>query len=413
MSKFSSIRRVWRAAAAAAAAVAVFSGAAVIAPHLGGHGSAGQVALAANPDGGGSPPADGSGSGSPAPDAGSPAPDAGSPGSNNPSQPDPETAARNDLLSRLSGDIGSGIFITGMVDDENPPETMDTAKVIQTGPGAYLAVYTGNGKFDVKLATSANLRVWHYVTTLDPSASQPDIAQAGNGSFVLADEQQDSPGSQTSHLHFMHYPKVQALQNAQPDKTLNPMPHFGGNKFFSSCNEGTPDIHGLSFDGLSFGFGFHYHSACWPFAGPDRQAFGAVTNFGSPTATQDTVRDNAVTAVNNGIDAAGFPGAHGGRDDITWHGWRFSIQEAQMNNSLDAFDNWRYVLYDYSNHQAYLVKLTPAITATCYGNPRITLLNDPNGNPIILLTGFIFGGTPPAGCTHTQGGEFLYTMPQQ
>jgi hypothetical protein len=309
---------------------------------------------------------------------------------------DSETAARDDLLSRLAGD--PGIFITGMVDDENPPLSMDTAKIIQTAPNAYLAVYADGPNFVVKLATSSNLRVWHYVVALDSNASQPYIAEADGGSFVFADEKQDLPGSPTSHLYFVHYPNLQALLNDQPDKTLAP---YNEGRFFSSCNEGTPDIHGLSADGLSFSFGFHYLADC-----PrqlDQEAFGTITNFHYYTASQDTVRDNAV-------NLAKFPGKHGGRDDITWQGWRFSLQESQNSSAnLGAYTSWRYVLYDYSNQTAYPVKLTPPIIAPCQGNPKLTVLNDPNGDPVILVTGFIFAGS--AGCTQNQGGEFLYTVP--
>lgn len=337
-----------------------------------------------------------------------------------------ETDARNDLLSHLAS---TPLSLKNALHDDKG-NTMDTAKVIQTSPGNYLAVYaTGNV---IKLATSTDLLNWHYVNDLDTPATQPYIAQGPNSSFMLADEQFDQiqATSGPSHVNFMHYSSLSSLLAGQSDWFALPPPilTLNGPRFFSLCNEGTPDIHGISQNGLVINFGFHYNSNCGT-AGPDREAYGTftVTSIDSSTgqatatwsATKDTVRDNAAATI-------GYTGSRGGRDDITWHGWRFSIQEAQcgslittdctVGNTNYDYTSWRYILYDYSNHQAYPATIPPSVetvngsVARCHGNPKITALNDPGGTAILVITGFIFG--PGGGCvpSGTIGGEFLYTV---
>jgi hypothetical protein len=208
---------------------------------------------------------------------------------------------------------------------------------------------------------------------------------------------------------------------------------LGGDRFYSHCNEGTPDIHGINPVGqrgfVVVNFGFHYNSHCGA-RGPDREGYGAfqVTSLASSTrqvtaswfTTKDTARDDAVAKI-------GYTGSRGGRDDVIWHNWRFSIQEAQCGSQITAdcpvgrpaygYMNWRYVLYDYSNRRAYPVAVPRGLetvdgaVAMCHGNPKITALNNPHGRPVLIVTGFIFG--PPGGCvpSGTIAGEFLSIVP--
>jgi hypothetical protein len=289
----------------------------------------------------------------------------------------------------------------------------------------------------IKLATSTDLVNWHHVTDLDTSATQPYIAQGPNGSYMLADEKYDTNGvtSGSSHLYFIHYSNLSALLAGNSDWFAIPPSNQSrrGDRFYSLCNEGTPDIHGISLVGqrgfVVVNFGFHYNSHCGA-PGPDREGYGTfqVTSIESSTgqataswsATQDTPRDNAVAGI-------GYTGSRGGRDDITWHDWRFSIQEAQCGSLITAgcaagvkahgYPSWRYVLYDYSNRRAYPVTVPASVetangaVAACHGNPKMAAVNNPGGRPVLVVTGFIFG--PPGGCvpSGTIGGEFLYVVP--
>ena len=343
-----------------------------------------------------------------------------------------EADARNDLLKHLAA---TPLAVRSSLHDA-AGNTMDTAKVIQTNPGNYLAVYaTGNV---IKLATSTDLVNWRYVTDVDTAATQPYIAQGPSGSYMVADEKYDTNGvtSGSSHLYFIHYPKLSALLAGQSDWIAIPPLNrsFGGDRFYSLCNEGTPDIHGIDPVGqrgfVVVDFGFHYNSHCGA-PGPDREGYGAfqVTSLASSTsqatarwsATRDTARDDAVADL-------GYTGSRGGRDDITWHNWRFSIQEAQCGSQITAgcaagdaaypYTRWRYILYDYSDQRAYPVAVPASVetvngaAAKCHGNPKMDALNNPDGRPVLVVTGFIFG--PPGGCvpSGTIAGEFLYIVPQ-
>ncbi len=322
------------------------------------------------------------------------------------SGPWPEQPALNDLLARIAGP--PKMLKMGLHD--NVGDTMDTVKVLQTGPGSYLGVYhTGDV---VKLATSTDLVNWHYVTDLDTPATQPYIAREPDGSYLLADEHSGLIGS---YVNFVHFSSPSSLMAGTSDWNTNPPlnPLLYGPRFFSSCNEGTPDIHGISNGGSTVDFGFHYNSDCS--SGLDREAFGrfSITSIDYSTgqatatwsATKDTVRDNAVNAI-------GYPGKHGGRDDITWHGNRFSLQEAQNSNAnLNDYTTWRFVLYDYTSHLAYPANITSSVKSPCHGNPKVTVLTDPNGNSVILVTAFIFGGSQGCVVPGESGGELVYTVP--
>ena len=275
------------------------------------------------------------------------------------------------------------------------------------------------------LGDSTDLAHWTFDIVLDTSATQPYIAEAANGSFVLADEKFDTAGATmgNSHLYFLHYANLTALEGTAPDRQFTPP----GPRFFQRCpgssdgNEGTPDLFNLSPDGLTMTVGFHWNDC----TGFDNEAFGTLTGFSSMTASQDTIRDNAV-------DDIGYNGKHGGRDDIVWHGFRFSIQEAQCFDvfmpaagpgecqvntfdyaNIQDFQNWRWVLYDYTNQTAYPLPVSTAIGTTnyCHGNPKITQVTDPSGNPILVITGHVF--RQPGGCVAagTTNGPFIYSVP--
>ena len=182
---------------------------------------------------------------------------------------------------------------------------MDTAKVIQVGAGSYLAVYTTGTT--VSLATSTDLVNWQWTVDLDHLASQPYIAQESDGSFLVADRsaRQRHQWLEPRAFHALRQPQLP--QGRRADWLAGPpfSSALNGQRFFSSCDEGTPDIHGISANGLTIDFGFHYNSVCSQ--GLDREAFGrfTITNIdysagqasGTWSATEDTVRDNAVSSI--------------------------------------------------------------------------------------------------------------------
>lgn len=280
--------------------------------------------------------------------------------------------------------------------------TMDTAKIIKVGSG-YYAIYSP-GSHNIYLAASAAPQgPWTPIAVLDdPNASQPTLAQMSDGSFVLAEEY----GQGQSSIKFRHYPTFQALALAQSDKD------YVTSRLLSSCNEGTPDIH--STDVNSIAVGLHWDSACPPLGNRrDLEGFGTLTGLlsGNPswTATDDSVRNSSMdNAVTPWVNPSGFPGKHGGRDDIPWSGRRYSLTEGQNQPTSENFATWRLGLYDYSNHQTYPVVLAGAFKAPCAANPRVTSTTDPAGKPILIVSAFI-----PSECGNAvgQAGELVYVIP--
>ena len=319
-----------------------------------------------------------------------------------------ESDAAGNLLNLISsaanGPSATGGPILRLTD--NLGHTMDTAKIIRGGPNSYLAVYTAGSTVD--LASSIDLIHWTFVTNLDPVASQPYLFEEANGSFLLADERWDNAGdSGSSHVAILHYPNLPALESEQPDWLREPPLNqlLSGDRFFSHCNEGTPNIYNTSLDGSTIYFRFHWLADCG--SGLDREAYGTLSVPGPWTVSEDTTRDMAVTN-------AGYPGKHGERDDITWHGWQFSLQEVQQDSNLGGYANWRFVLYDYADHQVFAAPVTSSVKSACHGNPRITLLTDPGGALDLLITGYIFGpNSADNGCVASgeESGPFAYTVP--
>ena len=287
--------------------------------------------------------------------------------------------------------------------------TMDTAKIIQVG-NTYYAVYSPNSQ-SVILASSPTLYgTWTPLATLDDSnASQPYLAQMSDGSFVLADEYLVGGIASDSAINFKHYASVSALSAGQSDYSYQTL------LTLSECHEGTPDIHSTNL--ASIQVGFHYDSSCLG-SQLDQEAFGTLTGFTSPTSvptwttTPDTVRDAALdNAATPWTNPGGYPGKHGGRDDVLWRGGRYSIGEAQMSSQTSLYSNWRLTLYDYSNDTAYPIVLN--MLSSCAANPKASLVTDTtDGSPVLVLTAFIFGGS--VGCAvANENGEFMEVIPAQ
>ena len=278
--------------------------------------------------------------------------------------------------------------------------TMDTAKIIKIGTG-YYAVYSPQSKSIYLAASSQPQGPWNPIAVLDDTnASQPYLAQMSDGSFVLADEY----GTGFSSIKFRHYPTLQALTLAQSDAD------YVTPRRLSQCNEGTPDIHSTDVNNLQVGL--HWDSSCPPGDRRDLEGFATLTGLttGNPqwSETDDTVRDTAMDNAVTPWTPGGYPGKHGGRDDVSWNGQRYSLFEGQDQPASENFATWQLGVYDYGNHQAYPVVLAGTFKASCAANPKVTFTTDPSGNPILIVTAFVPG---ECGTQVGQGGELVYVVP--
>lgn len=273
--------------------------------------------------------------------------------------------------------------------------TMDTVKVIQDDAGGYLAVshfMSTDGHFRVNLATSSDLLTWHWVRELAGSdtgpASQPTIAQASNGGFVLAWEQ-ENPGGGNNHLAFRYFAGRADLLAGNVSRS------YDAPRQLSSCAEGTPNIYSINLspdiDHSTIDVGGHY----WWNCDRDRQQRGTLTNFGSWTTSAQPNFDNALLYW-------GVGGNIGDRDQAGFLGYSFGLIEGQYTKG--DFGSWRVFLYDYQTGNADRTAIQTDGGSTAFANPTLTALKTPSGQRAMLVTLFV----PSEGAAPGESGELLY-----
>jgi hypothetical protein len=111
--------------------------------------------------------------------------------------------------------------------------------------------------------------------------------------------------------------------------------------------------------------------------------------------------------VDRAITAAGYPGKHGDRDERLWRRRPYEIVEAQWSRDGDGWANWRITLYDWLESTTYPVPIHTAGGSTSFGNPALTELTDPAGQPVLVVTLFLFS----EGAAPGEAGPLLYTVP--
>jgi hypothetical protein len=301
----------------------------------------------------------------------------------------PVAAAAPPALVTLLEDVaGADGKLYNASDDQSVG--MDTAKVITNPRGGYLAVYHHllGGAFAVRLATSSDLRLWHFVGTLANNASQPTIAALSDGGFLLAYEKGGCGSG--SCLQFAHYATAADLYAGAARRTV------AVNRTLSACNEGTPNIYAATLNPdlnqSIINVGFHYFSGC----SVDREATGTLTNFASWRAAADTNLNTLFTNLGT------IGGNVGDRDAFFYTGRPYSIVEAQSRKN--DFSSWRPYLFDRTANS--LTALTPHTdgASTAFGNPTYTDLVLPGGGRGMVSTQFIFSEGAAAG----EAGQLIY-----
>ncbi len=244
----------------------------------------------------------------------------------------------------------------------------------------------------VNLATSTDLLNWHWVRELAGSntgpASQPTIAQASNGGFVMAWEQ-EQPGGGNNHLAFRYFASRTDLLAGQVTRS------FDAPRQLSSCAEGTPNICGITLapdiDHSTIDIGGHY----WWNCDRDRQQRGQLTNFSSWSTAAQPNYDNALLYW-------GVGGNIGDRDQAVFRGYSFGLIEGQFTKG--DFGSWRTFVYDYQTGNADQTTIRTDGGSTAFANPTVTALNAPNGQPAIVVSLFI----PSEGAAAGESGELIY-----
>jgi hypothetical protein len=306
--------------------------------------------------------------------------------------PSEEIAIAMKRLAELLGDVRATIAFRYDAHD-SVGNRMDTAKVIPSPAGDYLAVYHDHET--CHLATSTDLMTWTHQAVIDEPATQPTIASTGDGGLLTAVEFNDGRGGQ---IRLRYWPTLDALVAGRPAR------EFLAPRTLSACNEGTPNIRRVSLDtdldSSRVELGFHYHRDCRV----DRQALGTLTGFRTWTAARNPELD---AAVERAAAAGGeqVRGNIGDRDHLRYLGRDYDLIEAQGRRG--DFATWRVYLHDRAAGTAERLEVTTHRGSTAFANPTATRLRDPTGRDALMVTLFL----PMEGAAPGEAGSLLYVVP--
>lgn len=298
----------------------------------------------------------------------------------------------SDELAGLIEDVpGAAAYRYNAVDDAG--HTMDTAKIIADPAGGYLAVYhTYTGSyFEVHLATSTDLLNWTYQQTYNPRTHQPYLAALTDGGFLLANETDNSTYNWIQLRYYATWEDLlanRALRTFDVPHTRVPARAFA---------EGTPNIYRATLnpdiDHSTIEIGFHY----WENGNVDRQARGTLTNFTTWTSQDGTEIDAALTTL-------GVRGNVGDRDNITYRGRSFNIQEGQFTEG--DFGSWCPFLWEETTGAVRQLTIRTHQGSQAFANSSFTLVPAPtqDGQAALVVSHFI----PTENSAPGEAGQIIY-----
>ena len=246
-----------------------------------------------------------------------------------------------------------------------------------TFAGVYFTMSDADGMFHLQLATSRDLMDWTWRAELADQASQPSIAAASDGGYVVAWEQEPDP----IHMVVSYFASWDDLLAGSSTK------RFDVPITTPACGEGTPSIEAASSERVELGF--HYHANCER----DLQA-GGSTDWRRWHSSLRMPLDKALMDL-------GVRGHVGDRDSITFRGHDLMLIEGQR--VLDDWSAWRIFLYDAESRTAEELHFQTHAGSVSMGNPTIELI-EILGRPAILVTLYVF----TEGSHAHEDGELIY-----
>ncbi|KAJ7681049.1 hypothetical protein DFH06DRAFT_1164914 [Mycena polygramma] len=301
------------------------------------------------------------------------------------SSPDNSDSTRAQLLHLILDVNAAQSAVYAAKDDQG--HTMDTAKIIQAPEGDYFAVYhtmRADGRFHSCIATSTDLASFRFIADFGAGSSQPTIFSVGDGSYVVAWEQDPA-----NHIAVRYFPDRMHLLAATPTRAFDtPMT-------LSACAEGTPSIHSVTLspdiDHSSIDIGGHYYRDC----AVDRQQRGILTNFTHWVTTP-------LPEVDNALLHWGVRGNIGGRDPIVFDQFTFQLMEGAYAHG--DFGSFRTFLYDFTTGNAERVNVTTKAGSTAFANPSISRVLSPRGRNALVVGLFL----PNEGAAMEEAGQLIY-----
>ncbi|WP_354700706.1 hypothetical protein [Paraconexibacter sp. AEG42_29] len=263
---------------------------------------------------------------------------------------------------------------------------LDALKVVQAPDGRYLGVWHADvdGRFVSRVGTSSDLLRWRRTADLGDHDSQPTVALLpGGGALVVSEADDGGP-----HLRFRRFPTVDALLAGRPDAT------FDAPRSLAPVAEGTPSIRSVDAGAQHVVVGFHYLRD----SVVDRRATGLLLGMRAWAARADGAADALFTPL-------GLGGGLGDRDELTFRGQRFTLQEGQ--HAFGDFGSWREYLEDQATGTAQLLPVATHGYSQSFGNGTATMLIGPDGRLTLVGTYFVFTEGSGSG----EAGELIYVSP--
>jgi hypothetical protein len=272
---------------------------------------------------------------------------------------------------------------------------MDCLKVFQPLGSEYHGVYFGlyhrleNGVFNIRLATSTDLKTWQDIKTLDEHASQPTVYSGDDGRVLVAYEK-DAPNS--CWIRLRSYDDLTHLQEGTFSR------EFDIQRSLAPTAEGTP-----SFESVTMGQGgvgdseirlrFHYFKD----VRVDQLAFGTLTDFNS-------WKSESSDKINEALIKNGWLGNLGDRDRFNWGEKTYYLQETQGKRS--DWSSWRINLCDSQGMPIRTLQFQTDRQSTSFANPNATWVRNATHQRQLVVTLFL----PSEGNHANEAGTLLYVL---
>jgi hypothetical protein len=282
------------------------------------------------------------------------------------------------LLALLSDLTGPNVRFTAT---DNHGAVLDGLKIEQAGKGRYLGVSHAllNGRFELRLTESRDLRHWKLVRRLDEHAHQGTLRRFGTRWFLAWEK--DGPNG--------NWIRVAEFRDEKSVRGGKLTRQFDIPRTLSKFAEGTPNL--LGFDSASdrLKVGFHYYRD----GDVDRQAEGELVGFRQWTA--------APRAALNRFLEPDFRGNIGDRDVLEVAGKRYEILEAQLRKN--DWSSWRILLSEGGGVPKMLSIKSPGGSVS-FANPALTRISLPDGHPGVFGSYFL----PSEGNARGEAGSCLF-----
>jgi hypothetical protein len=300
--------------------------------------------------------------------------------------------------------------------------TLAGLKVIEAGDG-YVGVYhaVNAGRFALYVGSSTDLVHWRRRATLDRDASQGTITSLPDGGFLVAYEWGNTldllPLLDLSPVTALPVDGLRAVLDAAPRIRIRfryyrslrrllagiPARQFTVPRTLAKTAEGTPsfttasiarDTPLLPLSESTIEIGMHYFADLNGdgFPDADRQATGRLVDFNTWSAndapTLNASFANLPPAGRHPPYARAPRGNYGDRDLAVLEGEAFQVHEAQYVRN--DFGSWRPFLLDVSLQTLAPLFVRTRLGSSSFGNPTVTPLIAPDGQPAVFVSMFVF-----------------------